>query len=681
MRTRDYLEPLTGSVKRKKFAVFDIESKDGDSQDAGFTRPFLVGTYDPLTEDYAEFKDEPHLASRDWRTRHYQPGGCIDKLLNYLLQKKFSGYNFYAHNGGSFDHLFLLAWLNNHRDEFGFEVVPVQSSIQMIQVWRWPEKPEDPIREKWTFLDSMKLLPMGLEKACQTFGLPGKVDHDLNMHEDNPHWRLYLRQDCIALAEVLLRTYDLVENRLGGEVGMTAPSTSMKLFRRKFLGRKHVPARIPRHAHWSDCKSKKTCPGCAHQWNRLAYYGGRTEMFRAYGERLHYYDINSSYVAAMQETMPAGDREVTDTLDWGRYEHYVGFVECTVEIPEDCYLPPLPHRSVATGKLIFPVGRFSGVWDCEELKLLDDPLVKGRIVEVKKVVWYRRKHLFSDMVAELYALRDKSLPDYDEGLSALAKLLGNSLYGKFGMKQDRTSIVFTREPREGECRLCGKPSQCFMCKDCEGSKPTNGDPMSDVWYQQKRVDAPYIIPHIAAHITSLARVRIFNYMKAAIEAGGNLYYADTDSVITDVVLPSTTHLGGLKDEYPGIELRGSFVQPKVYMVERMDDEPFKGAHEAGCKDKEACKGCKKSKVTMKGFPQKMRTRENLEKLLAGETLSWKRLEKVRTLAREKFTRGPLMADVTKSFKSKYDKRAMLPDGNSRALVLDEQPAELEAAAE
>lgn len=672
MRSRDFLEPLTGSIKKKKFAVVDIESKDGDSQKAGFTRPFLVGTYDPLTDEYGEFRDEPHLARRDWKVRHWSPGGCVDKFLNYILQKRFHGYTIYAHNGGSFDQLFFLAWLMSHRDEFGFEVVPVQSSIQKISVWRWPEKPGDTIREKWEFLDSMKLLPMGLERACQTFGLPGKVKHDLEMHEDNPHWSLYLRQDCIALAEVLLRTYDLVENRLGGEVGMTAPSTSMKLYRRKYLGRKEVPSRIPRHAHWPDCKTRKTCTGCAHEWNRRAYYGGRTEMFKTYGDRLHYYDINSSYVAAMRETMPAGDREITDKLDWRMHEHHVGFVECTVEIPEDCYLPPLPHRAQKTGKLIFPAGKFSGVWDCEELKLLDDELVQGRITDIKKVVWYRRKPLFVGMVDELWALRDKTLPGYDEGLSALAKLMGNSLYGKFGMKQDRTSIVFTRDPAENECRLCGKETTAFMCKDCEGSKPANGDPLSDVWYQQKHVDAPYIIPHIAAHITSLARVRIFNFMKAALLAGGNLYYADTDSVITDVTLPSSTALGGLKDEYPGLKLKGAFVQPKVYMLEAEGGFPEKDKPQ---------EEWKQSKVTMKGFPPAMRTKENLEKLLKGETLEWKRLEKIRTLARHRFQRGPQMADVKKSFKSKYDKRSLLADGGTKPLVLDEVMPELEAAAE
>lgn len=679
-QSRDFLEPLTGTVKRKKFCVVDIESKKDDTQEAGFTRPFLVGTYDPTEDEYVQFRNLPHLADRDWWERHILPGGCVDQFLNYVLSKRFVGYNIYAHNGGSFDHLFWLAWLTMHRDEFEFEVVPVQSSIQKIEVWRRPEA-GGKIKERWTFLDSMKLLPMGLERACKTFGLPGKKQHDLNMHESLPLWDEYLQQDCFALAEVMTKAHDLIEHVLGGEVGMTTPATSMKLFRRQFLGRGESPNRIPRHAHWPDCKKKfrtkkkeAECPGCCHEWVRRAYYGGRTELFQSYGEGLNYYDINSSYVAAMRETMPAGAREVTDHLDWNRHEHFVGFVECTVRIPEDCYLPPLPHRDQETGKLIFPVGVFTGVWDCEELKLLEHPSVRGEILHVQKVVWFQRKHVFIDMVDKLWGLRDKNRKDFDEGLSALAKLLGNGLYGKFGMKQDRTTVVFAKNvtnPQE-ECFLCGKTKspQQFVCQACDGSTPANGDVTSDVWYQHKHVDASYIIPQIAAHITTLARVRIWRFMRQALDAGGNLYYADTDSIITDVELASSSALGELKNEYPDVpDLRGAFIQPKVYMLESEQGFPTKD-DEGNLLPQEKWK---RSKVTMKGFPPRMRTKENLEKLLDGETLDWERLEKVRTLARGGFKYPPKMAKVSKSFKSKYDKRVLDANGLTKPKVLFEDP--------
>lgn len=581
MRFEDALLPIpsTKAVTRKKFLTVDIESKKEDTQTAGFTRPFLVGVYDG--EHYEEFRNEPHLVSRPWQERHILPGGCVDQTLNYLLTDKYRGYQIYAHNGGNFDHLFWLSWLKRHEDEYAFEVVPVQSSIQKVQVVKREEAravfdaeepksgvrmgnlariaQETPVTRKrkrkkkdvssWTFLDSMKLFPTSLQKMLETFGLASKVQHDLHMHEDDPSWGVYLRRDCLGLYEALVRMHELLEVKLGGEIGMTAPATAMKLFRRRFLGRGEAPDNIPRHTHFSGCPSRGKrpkdnepleCSGCCHTYVRRAYYGGRTEVLEARGSGLHYYDINSSYVAAMRESMPAGERIVESNplhIDWRRSEKFVGFAECDVEIPPDCHLPPLPHRAEKTGKLIFPAGRFHGVWDLDELRLLSHEKVQGKILRVDKIVWFKRKFLFKEMVDVLWALRDPELqsqitgdPKFDKGLADLAKLMGNSLYGKFGMKEERTQIVFRQTlTEEDQCFLCLQTTATpgGLCRDCEGSKPATGDPECDVWYQRRRVDAPYIIPQISAHITALARVRIWRFLMRAHELGGKLMYGDS----------------------------------------------------------------------------------------------------------------------------------------------------------
>lgn len=470
----------------------------------------------------------------------------------------------------------------------------------------------------------------------------------------------------------------MVENKLGGEVGITTPSTAIKLFRRRFMGRDGVPELIPRWQHWAECVDNKDCMGCAHDWIRRGYYGGRTEIFALKGEGLHYYDINSSYVATMREEMPIGDRIIEEgELDWRLHRNannpdgrYSGFCECLVYIPPDCEIPPLPHRNKKTGKLIFPTGFIYGVWSMEELILLFDPLVQGKIVKITKTVWFQLQPMFGKMVEELWKLRDKSLEEnytinedgervFNTGLDLLAKLLGNSTYGKLAMKQERTSVVFTKDVKETQCFLCKAELYQFVgvCENCQGSKPAMPDPSGDVWYQAHKVDANYIIPHVSAHITARARVRLWNVMKMVIQLGGKLYYLDTDSCITNIELPTSTELGALKNEYPGKVLNYMAVQPKVYMLE-MVNEPDES---------------KKYKVTMKGFPPIKRTKENLEKLMKDETVYWNQLEKVRTLARLGFRRPPKMKDVQKSFQSGYDKRILNDrDGTTRAIFLDER---------
>lgn len=711
MNSHTHLLPLSQGASRRGFIVYDIESKAADTQDAGFERPFLVGLYAGPNVwgsrvqggKYRLFKNEFYSrfqGPRQWQDAHIFQGGCIDRMMHYVLRELpieiensiertkldgeshggFTGLTVYAHNGGSFDHLHVLPWLRKHMDEFEFEVVPVQSSIQEMQVKRRGDK-----KALWFFRDSMKLLPMGLEKACKSFGVKGKLDHSLDLLEDHPLWEDYLEQDCRALDEVMVKVHDLVENRLGGSVGMTAPATSMNLFRRKYL-----KVSIPRHVHFSDCKDAdgksdtslaSTCQGCCQNFFRGSYYGGRTELFRMHGEGLRYYDINSSYVAALCEPMPVGSRFMDEgKIDWRMLaKGWIGFADVEVEIPEDCPVPPLPFKH-PNGKLMFPAGKFRGTWDVAELLLLEHPRVRGKILKVGRVVWVQAKPIFRDMMLELYSFRDKSRDDYDDGLSLLAKLLGNGLYGKFGQKKDRVQIVFRRNQAEGECCLCGGSVAEGMeiCKKCVGSKPA-GDVANNVWYRHKDVDAQYIIPQISAHVTALARIRLFEFNQMALDKGGMLFMNDTDSLITDVEMPTSTELGDLKDEYPGEMLRYIGVQPKVYILEKMQGSAFEGSHLEGCVGtaRKNCKGCAPWKATMKGFPRDQRTKDNilnlqrsLERQDGLTSVSFTRLEKVRSMAQKGFQFGPRMVTVEKSFQTPYSKRKVLEGGATMPMVID-----------
>ena len=173
-----------------------------------------------------------------------------------------------------------------------------------------------------------------------------------------------------------------------------------------------------------------------------------------------------------------------------------------------------------------------------------------------------------------------------------------------------------------------------------------------------------------------------------VDGVGQVLLHNTDSIVTNVQLPTSSALGALKDEYPGRPLTFLGIQPKVYSIEYTQDDEIV------------------SKVTMKGFPSSLRTKENLTALIKGSnltkeerascddgnhvwteleaktgkarrcevcgTLAFTRLEKIRTLARTQFRSPPKMADVKKSLKSKYDKRVTLADGTTIPVVLDER---------
>jgi hypothetical protein len=652
--------------------VYDLESKDGPTQKPGFTRVFLAGVYDGDTftsfrnvgqyhettwEERGHKHKNPGSSVHPWERAAIEDGGCIDQCMRHLLSSAHRGAYIYAHNGGGFDHLHVLPWLRARTAEFAWKVIPVQSAIQVLTVQNRVSK------QTWKFLDSYRLLPMSLDQASKSFGFAGKLSHDLSMLEDNPKWEVYLQRDCEALYEALQQFQSLLTDKLQGEMGITAPSSAMKLYRRRYMGHGKTPAMIPHHRHFREClEAKRECEGCLHAWIRRGYYGGRVEVFRPRGEGVSYYDINSSYPRAMLEDMPGGEvRQYGPTKgpdEFARFERSaVGFVECDVEIPDSCYLPPLPHRDESSGKLLFPVGRFSGVWSWSELRLLADPLVGGSILNIRRSVWYERKNLFFDFVKELYAYRDKAHAEYEEGLALISKLMMNSLYGKFGMNEDRREILVL-----GPDESAPEGATFPRLEDGED------DVTSKVCYVEKRVSPPYIIPQISAQITALARVRLWSCMAGVLRRGGKLYYCDTDSLITDLDnLHTSSELGELKNEYPGEVLTVELIGPKMYMLEK--HTPFPKEHSVGCNSKD-CKGCGKTKLAMKGIPKDLRTVDTLRALQRGETVSFPRLERLGAMAGRQFLEPPRMRQAKKSMKAKNDKRVQICNVDSRPIKLE-----------
>jgi len=673
-----FLRPLAGTIRRKRVVVYDIESKDGDTQEKGFTRPFLVGLLH--RQDFLPFRNSPEVANLPWKERHIAPGGCIDLLMRHLLglgQSKDAGKkyqskrcNIYAHNGGKFDHLFLVGWLLLNRKRFQFEIVSTQARMQRVDVW-----PRGQSKRKgfWSFFDSISLLPMPLSKVGKTFcpKTAQKMAQDLDLPEDDPSWEIYNRMDCVVLRSGLRAFHKLIES-LGGEVGITAPATAMKLFRRKYMGK----VWIKRNACFDDCDDlckgctrmtcDGTCHGCAHAYVRQGYYGGRTERFCEYGYDVRYYDINSSYPASMLEDMPIGPMF---TLGPCSPKHLalmarkcIGFVECKVYVPPTCKLPPLPYRCPIRKKLIFPAGEFSGVWDFAELELLKE--VGGKILEIKRSVWYTKAPIFREMVTDLYRYRDKTLPDYNEGLSFCAKLMLNSLYGKFGMREDRTALVLVPEGVE---------------PPWEKGWPTNGDPNNClIWEVENIASAAYIIPQISAHITALSRIRLYRGMLQASNDGAELLYVDTDSIMmTDAEMQEGAKLGEWKREDPGILLEGFFVLPKLYRLVGHKEKcrkkycdgcrGFSGKHASECTDK-TCAGCITSVEKMKGVGSRAQNAKNWETLTTGGTISFPRVMQIRTM----FAKGKLSPEVikaTKSLRSVDNKRVWKKNGKSTPLVL------------
>lgn len=502
--------PLLKRRPEKYFEVYDIETT------TDLKNTYLVGWYNG--KEYKMFESYP-LPPDDSRSAIAQ--FCTWQFL------RFPHGPIYAHNGGNFDHLYVLRWLLRYFPKARVEFVPTQSSILLMTVYI--------DGRKYEFRDSMRLMVAGLDDIAKTLLGTGKVqgiDYE-TLHTDSRRYD-YLKRDCVALYDCIVKFREIVTKRLGGNVGLTAAATSIDTLRTGYLKRSIAGLTESREG-----------------FVRLGYYGGRTEVFHTANScvfrepnYLRCYDVNSMYVWALAQPLPCDFFCET----YGRRLTGSGFLECEVDA-SDCneaarQYPILPYR--CEGKLLFPLGRFRGVWTTEEI---NRALLYGyRIVWIGRGIWFRLSIVFKQYVDTLYRLRDKSLPTFDPTLSAIAKVLGNACYGKFGTNRDREKIHLSPSVEE------------ILEK---GMRPLQGPFDLPVYVEDCQSEASYILPHLAAWVTSLARLRLLTYIHKCLPS--RVFYCDTDSVYTTAELPTGKGLGEMKVEYEDI-IKAEFTAPKVYRL-------------------------------------------------------------------------------------------------------------------
>jgi hypothetical protein len=663
----DVLRRIKGKPKLRQFATIDIETRN-------WVEPYAVGFYDG--RKYVDFLDYTY----SWQ--------AIDNALDHVLSPAYSGYWIYAHNGGNFDFTFFLRRLMfspKLRRRFTVSVTPIGSCIVRFDVEERTEglhraECVDPLcrgcdasarapddrskRMKWTFVDSARLMPLPLNEVGEAFGIGKKVQIDISYDElakpeNTKSMRRYLEVDCVLLHKAITKM-QFTLNTLGGQIGITLPSSALDLYRRKYQAEDIAASR---HSITCPMRAKKRtkgippegeCRGCLHKIIRASYCGGRTEIFRMKfqpytsnakqidtGDML---DISSHYPACMLEPMPTGDAIELMNLDekaiLSNAKNLVGFVECDVHIPDDCYLPPLPLKT-QEGKLIFPTGNLSGTWNTSELKLLSR--VGGKIVRSRQSLWYETTACFARFVRQLYKLRDKKSPTWNVGLDWIAKILMNSLYGKFAMVEERSRIVIHPDSPDG-----------LACVDLE----------ADIWTEECYVSADYVIPQLSAHVTALARARLWELLQHVLDKGGRIYYTDTDSeAISGVRIETGDGLGDLKHE--GSFTRAEFTLPKLYLIEWTEKQ-------------KKSKKTKEEKVTIKakGLGPGIRLGEQGDDPLGGELseaelfdmirngvpIERHRISKLReglnAYAREKLL-FPSIVTTPKKMRTTYDKRRVI----------------------
>ncbi|MGC8621728.1 MAG: DNA polymerase [Caldisphaera sp.] len=462
-----------------EFGVFDIEALD-------WNKVYAIGFFDGKELKILAEKGKPNNYFISW-------------LFDNLPSKKV----FYAHNGGRYDFLFIFDWLQENKIKpYGLRLV--HGSVAEFRV-----KYKDKVL---IFRDSYLILPNSLKKLTVDFNVEHKkleMDYDIGI--DDERFNDYFKNDILGLYEVIQKS--------GLYSHLTIASNSISVFRDEYYGKKFSANEYR-----------------VEEFFRKAYHGGRTEIFRLYGENLKYYDVNSLYPFVMHKykyPIPEANnfkiikepsQEITNE---GLY-----FAKVSID---NLLIPVLP---VKESKLIFPIGTFTGWFYGSELLLARR---MGYLINIKKAIEFKTDYIFKDYISYYYNIKKT----HTGSQKAIAKLMLNSLYGKFGQKRER-------ENYELSDFIEGHLSNSVSLKI----------------HKYVDIDSTFIHPEIAGMITANARAELYSlFLKAGLK---NIYYCDTDSILTDVSLPTSNELGDIKLEDEIKEYIS--LLPKVYAYKRYNGD-------------------------------------------------------------------------------------------------------------
>ncbi len=380
----------------------------------------------------------------------------------------------------------------------------------------------------------------------------------------------YCLLDCISLFQVLIKFSILIWDKfkLNIQDYPTLPSLAFAIFRSQYL----------------KAFSIYQISGKIDKDIRSGYTGGSTDMFipkPPIGVNIHVYDVNSLYPFVMKEfkypignpTYFEGDINKTESNPFG-------FFYCNIQAPSNLLHPilQLHHKTEGGVRTISPLGSFSGWFFSEELY---NAQRFGYSFEILRDYLFESDYIFKDYVEDLYSLR-LQYPKSDP-MNYTAKLLLNSLYGRFGMDDNFNKIKIIN--KKTLTNLEKNDINFEYIKQLNSKYLVSYNKPKELKHDLDSNKETHNI-NIAIAVTAYARIHMSQFKNNPLLP--NLYYTDTDSAYFDGPLPDSMvdpkRLGALKLE--GIYDKGIFLAPKVYSLKNSTEEiiKIKGLSKSSIKD-------------------------------------------------------------------------------------------------
>jgi hypothetical protein len=505
----------------------------------------------------------------------------ITNCIKEIMVKKYDNYKVYVHNLSGFDANFLLKILVSIGS-----VKPIIHHDKIISI-NLKYKGYD-----ITFRDSKQLLNASLRDLGVAFNVeiiksifPYNFVNENNLsyksyvpdfkYFDNiskleyqnyinqfigKTWNLenetvkYCEIDCISLYQILIKFNSLIFKLFEINIHKypTLSSLAFAIFRTHFLKENTITQLSGKIA--KDIRS--------------SYTGGAVDMYipqNIEGEEVFAYDVNALYPAQMEsEIMPIGH----PTLFYGDVRkidpNAFGFFYCKIIAPDNLEHPILQtHIKTDDGiRTIAPLGSW---YDMLFSKEMDNALKYGYKFEILWGYTFKPGNIFKDYVNTLFKLRS----DYPTSnpLNYVAKLLMNSLYGRFGMIDQFPDIIIFDNRKAFNVfleKFSGDIIDIIELGDKILLKYISEDSKrSTMLYTNLETHNVNIA--MASCITGYARIHMSQFKN---NPDFILYYSDTDSAYFNKPLPdhlvNSKILGKMKLE--NVLDKAIFLAPKVYYL-------------------------------------------------------------------------------------------------------------------
>ena len=371
-------------------------------------------------------------------------GNNIDDFMKYVEHLPNS--EIYFHNL-KFDGEFIIHWLLTHgfkhvtdkrkREDRTFStLISDMGMFYTIEVYF---KHYQKMDKKVKFIDSLKIINFGVSQIAKSFGLPiSKLEIDYNEprelgHELTKEEREYITNDVRIVAMALNTLFN------EGLTKITTASNALANYK-DTIGKSKFENLFPEIDYETD------------QDLRLSYKGGFTYLNPVYKEidtgAGIVLDVNSLYPSVMRyELMPFGE----PVFYLGKYEEdsvyplYIQRITCifklkknkipTIQIKkspsfmDNEYLESSGGRVVALTLTSIDLKLFLDQYDVEELEYISGWKFKGMY------------GIFDEYIDHWTEVKIKATKEGNKGMRTLAKMMLNSLYGKFASSLDGQSKI------------------------------------------------------------------------------------------------------------------------------------------------------------------------------------------------------------------------------------------------